>query len=62
MDRVKDELEVIAKLIFVTMIVILLIYIIILNGSDENLTDKIDEICTVLNLSDETDKICNKEV
>jgi len=61
MDRVKDELEVIAKLIFVTMIVILLIYIIILNGSDENLTDKIDEICTVLNLSDETDKICNKE-
>jgi len=61
MDRVKDELEVVAKLIFVTMILILLIYIIILNGSDENLIDKIDEICTVLNLSDETDKICNKE-
>ena len=57
MDRVKDELEVIAKLLFVTMIVILLIYIIIQTGSNENLIDKIDEMCTVLNLSE---KICDE--
>jgi len=57
MDRVKDELEVIAKLLFVTMIAILLICIIIQTGSNENLIDKIDEMCTVLNLSE---KICDE--
>ena len=52
MDHVKDEMEVIVKLLFVTMIVVLLIYIIIMTGGNENLIDKIDEMCTVLNLSE----------
>ena len=52
MNHVKDEMEVIVKLLFVTMIVVLLIYIVIMTGGNENLIDKIDEMCTVLNLSE----------
>ena len=52
MVHVKDEMEVIVKLLFVTMIVVLLIYIVIMTGGNENLIDKIDEICTVLNFSE----------
>ena len=52
MDHVKDEFVVIVKLLFVTMIVVLLIYIVIETGTNENRIDKIDEMCTVLNLSE----------
>ncbi len=52
MNHVKDEMEVIVKLLCVTMIVVLLIYTIIMTGGNENLIDKIDEMCTVLNLSE----------
>ena len=57
MNHVKDEMEVIVKLLFVTMITVLLIYIVIETGTNENLIDKIDEMCTVLNLSE---KICEE--
>ena len=52
MNHVKDEMEVIVKLLFVTMITVLLIYIVIMTGGNENLIDNIDEMCAVLNLSE----------
>ena len=57
MNNVKDQLKIMAKLLCVAMVVVLLMQTIVEHSNDENLIGKTDEMCTIINF---TEEICDE--